>query len=227
MIPVRYFVVELLGLVIFASLFLYELVTGATNVPGFHHYNYAGILWIILYTKWPVVGIYLFHCALFCCLLTLALMEQDRLRAPRWMAMGLPAFFAAVAVVFPSMLTVSLDDQTPFAFTTTMPDWLDRAITSVTGGLAGFAIGCVTKSARLRRRQSTSSIALVLALIGFALGWQAVLTIAVFWLVALSILKLIGGPLLRPRWLTTSTLLFLIALLHHPAWKWLADRLSL
>ena len=32
-IPVRYFLTELIGATIFGSLFLYELVTGAANVP--------------------------------------------------------------------------------------------------------------------------------------------------------------------------------------------------
>ncbi|MEO9595206.1 hypothetical protein, partial [Rhodopirellula bahusiensis] len=52
-VAIRYLIVELIAAGIFASLFLVELVTGAANVPGFQHYAYTGILWIILYTKWP------------------------------------------------------------------------------------------------------------------------------------------------------------------------------
>ena len=85
-IPVRYFLTELIGATIFGSLFLFELVTGAANVPEFKHYFYTGILWIILYTKWPVIGIYLYHAALFSCLLMLSLMDIDRLRCPKWLA---------------------------------------------------------------------------------------------------------------------------------------------
>jgi len=85
-IPIRYLAVEIVAMTIFAALFLSELVTGAANVPGFAQYQYAGIVWIILYTKWLVVGIYFYHCALLSCLLMLALMEADRLRCPRWMA---------------------------------------------------------------------------------------------------------------------------------------------
>jgi leader peptidase (prepilin peptidase)/N-methyltransferase len=187
-IPIRYFTVELVGLGIFASLFLYELVTGAANVPGFRHYHYAGILWIILYTKWPVVGIYFFHCSLFSCVLMLALMEQDRLQPPRWMTIVLPALFA--------------------------------------GGAVGLAVAYLARSIRLRRRQSSSSLAPAFVLLGISLGWQAVLTIAVFWLVVMKTLKLAGGRWVRPRWLTPTTLLLGIAMLHHPAWKWLAGKLS-
>lgn len=226
-IPIRYFVVEVVGLSIFASLFLFELITGAANVPGFRHYHSAGIVWIILYTKWPVVGIYLFHCALLSCVLTLALMEQDRLRAPRWMAMTLPIVFAAFAIAFPAMLTVSLGDQTPLQFPATYPDWLDRAATCLTGGALGWAIGSFAKSIRLRRRQSSASLTPAFVLIGIALGWQAVLTIAVVWLVVMKLLTRVGGRSVRPRWMTATTMLFVIAMLHHPAWKWLAGRLSL
>jgi leader peptidase (prepilin peptidase)/N-methyltransferase len=223
-IPVRYFVVELMGLAIFASLFLYELITGAANVPGFQHYTYAGILWIILYTKWPVVGIYFFHCGLFSCLLTLALMEQDRLRPPRWMKIALPAIFAGIVVAVPTMLTVSFGDQTPLRWPVNVPDWLDRAATSTAGGLVGWAVGFLAHSAAAERR-SFSPLAFAFALLGISLGWQALLTIAAPWLIATALLKLSDGRVSRPQWLSATTLLFLIAMLHQPAWKWLAEKL--
>ncbi|MFI4875594.1 MAG: prepilin peptidase [Blastopirellula sp. JB062] len=226
-IPIRYFTVELVGFAIFAALFLYELITGAANVPGFRHYHYAGILWIILYTKWPVVGVYFLHCMLFSCLLTLALIEQERLRAPRWMTLSLLVGFAGVVIAIPTMLTVSLGDQTPLSLPTTLPGWLDRAATSAAGGLLGWAIGKLGQSNRLRRRQFTASLPLGFAILGLTLGWQAVLTIAVIWLIAMKALKQFGGRRTRPQWLTATTLLFAIAMLHHPAWKWLANHLSL
>ena len=225
-IPIRYFLVELTGLTIFGSLFLYELVTGAANVPGFQNYHHAGILWIILYTKWPVIGIYFFHCLLFSCILMLALMEQDHLRAPRWMVVLLPLVFAITVIASPTMLTVSLGDQTPFQLPMAFPAWLDRATTSATGGIIGWMIGHFAKSIRPRLRQSSSSLAFAFVLIGVALGWQAVLSIALFWLAVMSILKSAGGPRVRPRWLTATTVLFVMLMLFHPAWKWFATHVS-
>ncbi|MEM9586244.1 MAG: prepilin peptidase [Planctomycetota bacterium] len=222
-IPVRYFAVEVVGLSIFAALFLYELITGAANVPGFQHYHHAGILWIILYTKWPVVGIYLFHCAMFSCVLMLALMEQQRLRSPGWMMFALPAVFSGLVVSVPTLLTISLGDQTPLRLPTTVPEWMDRAATCAIGGTLGWTVGLLVKTLRLRRRQSTSSLPLAFLLLGVSLGWQAVLTIAVLWLVVTSLLRFVGGRHLRPRWLTATTLLFVVAMLHHPAWKFLAS----
>lgn len=230
-IPIRYFVVEWIGLSIFALLFLYELVTGGWNIPGFPHYHYAGILWIIMYTKWPVVGIYLFHCLMFSCLLTLALMELDHLKAPRWMTIAMPLFFGSVAIAFPFMLTVSLFDQTPFQLPRTIPDWaipdwIDRAATCLAGGGLGLFVGRSAKSLKLRNRQSSCSLAFGFALVGISLGWQAVLTIAVVWLIVMLVSNRFGGRLIRKRWLTPTTVLFLIAMLHHPIWEVLAKNLS-
>lgn len=226
-IPARYLIVELVGLTIFASLFLYELVTGAANVPGFRQYLFSGITWILLYTKWDVVGIYFFHCMIFCFLLTLALMEQDRLRSPIWFKVALPVMIAGIVIGFPYMLTVSVGDQTPLTLPPSLPGWLDRALSCGVGGLLGWALGHIGRSLRLRNRQSSDSLTLCFLLLGMALGWQAVLTIAVFWCVAMILARLFGGRRVRAMWLTASTMLFGIAMLHHPAWKWIASHLSI
>jgi len=222
-IPVRYLAVELVGLAIFSLLFLCELVTGAANVPGFRHYYYTGILWIILYTKWPVVGIYGFHCILFSCLLMLALMEQDRRRPPRWIAITLLAGFGGVAVAIPNLLPVSLADQVPIGLPQSFPAWGDRVTTIVAGGMAGWVIGRLASRPRLHRGQSSPSFVLSFVLLGVALGWQAVVTVAALWLTATALLKAVGGRWPRPGWLTPTVLLFAVAMLHHPFWEALAD----
>lgn len=225
-IPIRYFVVELIAMGIFASLFLYELVTGAANIPGFQPYIYAGIVWIILYTKWPVVGVYLMHCALFSFLLTYALMEQDRLRLPKWMGIGVPLLFAGLIVAFPALLTVSIADQTPWQLPRSFPERYDRIAICCLGAVVGLVIGKLVSGTELRKRQSTALLVPAFTMIGIALGWQAVFTIGVFWFLAARLLKSIGVRRLRPRWLTATTLLFAITNLHHPFWKLLAEWIS-
>ena len=222
-IPVRYLAVELVGLAIFSLLFSYELVTGAANVPGFRHYYYAGILWIILYTKWPVVGIYFFHCVLFSSVLMLALMEQDRRQPPRWIAITLLAGFGGAAVAIPSLLPVSLADQVPIRLPQSFAAWGGRVMTIVAGGMAGWVIGRLASRLRLHRGQSSPSFVLSFVLLGVAFGWQAVVTVAALWLTATALLKAAGGRWPRPGWLTPTVLLFAVAMLHHPFWKALAD----
>ncbi|MFG0290290.1 MAG: hypothetical protein ACF8CQ_19075 [Rhodopirellula sp. JB044] len=60
-------------------------------------------------------------------------------------------------------------------------------------------------------------------MIGIALGWQATLTIGVIWIGIAAIMRSAGGRTLRPRWLAPTMLLLIAAMLHHPAWKWLAN----
>lgn len=156
----------------------------------------------------------------------LALMEQDRFRPPRRIAFALPSVFALLAILSPPLLTVSLGDQTPWSLPATLPDWLDRAATCAAGAALGGVVARLAKPRRLRHRQSSASLAPALLLLGISLGWQAVVTIAVLWFVAMKILKRSGGQWMRPRWLTATTLLFVVAMPPHPAWKWLAGQVS-
>ena len=48
-IPPRYLAVELIGMAIFGILFLFQLVNGAENIPGFPPYSHTGVVWMILY----------------------------------------------------------------------------------------------------------------------------------------------------------------------------------
>ncbi len=226
-IPLRYFIVEVIGATIFGALFLFELVTGAANVPGFPHYHYTGILWIILYTKWPVVGIYFYHAALFSCLMMLALMDLDRLRCPRWLAGSLLVIFAGLAISIPTLQPVTLDAQTPGDASNLLSPWMIPVATTVIGGFTGWLItGLLWRLGRQRslRRFAGHQFSLAGALIGIALGWQATVTIVAFGSIAtLLIFAAIGRNWRLLRYAATAVL-SAVALLHHPAWKWLAER---
>lgn len=226
-IPLRYFIVEVIGATIFGALFLFELVTGAANVPGFPHYHYTGILWIILYTKWPVVGIYFYHAALFSCLMMLALMDLDRLRCPRWLAGSLLVIFAGLAISIPTLQPVTLDAQTPGDASNLLSPWMIPVATTVIGGFTGWLItGLLWRLGKQRslRRFAGHQFSLAGALIGIALGWQATVTIVAFGSIAtLLIFAAIGRNWRLLRYAATAVL-SAVALLHHPAWKWLAER---
>ena len=137
-IPIRYFLTELIGATIFGSLFLFELVTGATNVPEFKRYFYAGILWIILYTKWPVIGIYLYHAALFSCLLMLSLMDLDRLRCPKWLSGIILCIFAGLSIGIPTLQPVKFYHHLPTDLVSAIPPSMLPIVTCVAGGLIGW-----------------------------------------------------------------------------------------
>lgn len=224
-IPARYFIVEVVGATIFGSLFLYELVTGAVNVPGAPHYHYAGILWIILYTKWPVVGLFLYHAAMFSCLLMLALMDIDRLRCPKWLAWSMVIIFASLPVGIATLRPVVFDDQLPFAWSQAMPSSLAQAVTSLLGGVAGWLLATTARryaGQRILRRSATRSFPLAATLIGIALGWQAALTIGLFCFVCIAAFSTFRGWYHQRKRVAVTALMLTVAMVHHPAWKWLA-----
>ena len=229
-IPIRYLIVELIGAGIFGSLFLFELVTGAANVPGFPLYHYTGILWIILYTKWPVIGIYFFHAALFCCLLTLALMEMDRKRCPRVLGFLMLIVFAALPVAVATLQPVAPDAHLPFQLTASLPEPVSRAIAGLISGMAGGLLGVA--AIRFGFFKRSRNLTLAFTLLGIALGWQAVLTIGVLFGVLFGIAQWFSTASTWPaladakRWINrvgATAGLLLIALVHHPFWKLIAS----
>ena len=225
-IPTRYLAVELIGMAIFGLLFLFQLVTGAENIPGFPPYSHAGIVWMILYAKWKVIGVYFLHCGLFVALLTLMLMEQNRLRPPIWFTLILSVIFSSMVISMPSMLTIDLNSQTPFGLPSAISGWQQRALSCLAGAIVGWLVSLTGNAMRLRKRQSASALRSAFLLIGLTLGWQAVSTIAVLWWTAGKAIRGLGGVRTRPRWFTVTTLLFMITLLHHPLWQRISSLLS-
>ena len=222
-IPIRYFLTELIGATIFGSLFVYELVTGATNVPGFRRYFYDGIVWIILYTKWPVVGIYLYHTALFSCLLMLSLMDIDRLRCPKWLAGIILCTFAGLSIGFPTLQPVKFYAHLPSDLAEALPPSMIPIGTCVAGGLIGLFLTSIIHSLFSRRKQappSSSVFLLAVTLVGIVLGWQAIVTILLFTVVVLAAMYGIER-MLKKRLLVPETVVFsVVAFLHHPLWRW-------
>jgi leader peptidase (prepilin peptidase)/N-methyltransferase len=208
--------VEILGALIFGSLFLYELVTGAANVPGFPDYHYAGILWIILYTKWPVVGIYLYHAALMCVLLTLALIDLDRQRCPLLVACILVIIFSALPVFLPSLQSFTI--EVPFD----MPEIAVRCLTCLAGAAVGWSVA-VLICRKIKMAKRSRALPLAATLIGATLGWQATAIISLVF--ATSLLAISKGRLAKRqlRRVGPARLLFLVVFIHHPFWKWIAE----
>ena len=222
-IPIRYFLTELLGATIFGSLFLFELVTGATNVPEFKRYFYAGILWIILYTKWPVIGIYLYHTALFSCLLMLSLMDLDRLRCPKWLSGIMLCIFSGLSVAIPILQPVKFYAHLHTDFSNVLPPSIIPIITCFAGGLIGWLFtNSIQYLGNQRKLDTLSCSAFPLAgtLVGIVLGWQATATILLFTTIVLAVICAIK-QITKKRLMLSYTVVFsVVAFLHHPLWRW-------
>ncbi|MCH2180441.1 MAG: prepilin peptidase [Mariniblastus sp.] len=217
-ISIRYLVVELIAATIFGSLFLYELVTGGTNVPllgGFHE----GILWVILYPKWPVISAYFLHAFFMCAVLVLALFEWDH-QPLKWtfsIFVGL-IFFLATAAYLP-IQPVPLTDHLPGVSLTLSP-WVGQFLKVVVGCLAGAAIGRLLAIAVAAAKPSLLTYSFFLT--GMVLGWQALLQVTILFGI---LLLMVRGSTKLTRLLEgrpVSVLLVAIAL-HHPFWKIIAD----
>lgn len=78
----RYPSVELTIGLMFLLLYFVELISGGTNLPGRMPNHYAGVLWILFYTKWDLVSLYLFHCFVFCSVFSWTMIGRDGNRVP-------------------------------------------------------------------------------------------------------------------------------------------------
>ncbi|MEM6691725.1 MAG: prepilin peptidase [Planctomycetota bacterium] len=213
----RYLVVECIAAGIFAYLFLIQLVSGAANVPGFWLYAHTGIIWMIFYTKWKVVGIYFFHAIMFSWLLVFALIENDDLKVPRTMSFPIILVFASLAVLLPILQPVPYDGMPPINLTGEAASWISRLITCGVGAVTGGIVALI-----VTKRNFGAPLAAALILLGVTLGWQATLTIAAAWLFFTLLLNRLL-PKIRPTWLGPTALLLAVSLCHHPAWRFLTD----
>ena len=220
-IPARYLIVELLVATIFGSLFLYELVTGARNIPSMQGVSHAGILWIILYPKWNIISIYFFHCFFMSFLMVLSLIEWDRQKLALRFSIGLVLSFLIPATVlfslqpipapgFLSSLTGSIPAVSQFA---------KLAFGGLVGAAVAGLIGAVIK------QPSHSTLIPAMALAGIVLGWQSVLHVSVLLVLLLLVVRFV--PRLRGSLPAQPTFLLLIAvMIHHPIWKIVFEQIS-
>jgi leader peptidase (prepilin peptidase) / N-methyltransferase len=79
-ISLRYPLVEGLVGSIFLLLFSVQLISGGWNLANRTPNTYTGVVWVLLYTKWDLVGFYFYHMLLFSLLFVLLLVDYDRLR---------------------------------------------------------------------------------------------------------------------------------------------------
>ena len=217
-IPVRYLAVEVIAALIFGSLFLYELVTGCANVPLYQSIMHKGILWIILYPKWHVIGIYLYHAFFMCGLLTLALIEVDAQRLKWWHACLPLLLLMILAACLPALLTIPVSEKLTF-FASWDSGFLGQALRPLVGGLAGLLAGCVAGFSPLSRDWRIPVVAF--AAVGAVLGWQSLLQVTI-----LFVLMSVGcsAPQTRRHLSGRPTLVLLAAvMLHHPFWKMLFE----
>ena len=134
-ISLRYPTIEMVVGVFFLMLYFVELISGGANLPIRPPNLYRGVVWIVFYTKWDLISIYLFHCALLCMLLTLALIDLDRKRLSLKAVCQFALLLAVPAFVFPHLLVVKVPRLTHSGLNFM---WVQSLATVLLGAVSGL-----------------------------------------------------------------------------------------
>lgn len=224
-ISLRYPLVEAIAAALFLWLYFVELISGGANLPVREPNAYRGVVWIVFYTKWDLVGLYSYHCVLLCVLLTCVLLDVDRQRAPARTKWCVAAALLLPPLLWPELLPVPLFAQAAERIPAAA---LRAGLGCLAGGLTGAALGWATARACAPPAPGSASagghFVGGLAVVGIALGWQATVAVA---LLAL-LLRLVA--LAIPVWRRSSpppTVFLLTALVvHHTLWRWAVVHLA-
>lgn len=184
-ISARYPIVEAIAGTLFLLFYFVELLSGGQNLPVRNPNPHAGVVWIIFYTKWDLIGLYLFHCYFLTALLTWSLICYDNQRV-RYRSM-LTTFSLAIIplLIWPKLMLVSWNPQAATSWRPTIADALTTAGMGLTVGLVAAAvIGCVFHKVSFGKfltneREFIAGVALV----GCMLGWQAALGLLTFYVI--------------------------------------------
>ena len=214
----RYPIVEAITGSIFLLLYFVELISGGANLPVRPINHYRGVLWIIMYAKWDLIGLYLYHCFLFASLLVFTLMAIDKNRIPRKLLMFCFVMGIAAPLLFPSLVLIPALPSGTGATNAVAASLLH----GVAGAMCGMITGaCVFRLLNHAQESSVgrSSIIASMSLIGMTLGWQALLSVAVMFFAIRLIRKyglLLNGEM---PWQSPVGDLLFTALLHHVCWR--------
>ncbi len=213
----RYPVVEFVTGLIFLVLLQVELLSGGGSLPVRSPNIYAGVVWILWYPKWDLIGIYLYHCFLLCSLLCMTLIVADGWRIPKrlWVSTLLVGLIGPIA--FPDLRPV------PFSVSEVAWSWIpapNSRLGELFSGLLGLSSGALlgilliwTGPRRLLRPGQSFGLALTIALGGLFLGWQAAISLTLIGLVLEFPVRHIGGRIIPKRLLAPRISFLSIAVL--------------
>lgn len=236
-IPIKYLVAELLLGSLAVWIGAYELLSGGINLPLRTPNFYAGVVWIVFYTKWDLVSYALFHFALFCILSTQILILDNKLPVPKrfigftlGLGLTLTACFPWLLLVHSSLFLPGIEVRNPGQFEGVKAEWLNSTRQSVAMGWlysALVALPTAVTATRICNSRQLQDVLMWLGTfgcLGIWLGWQALLVVALTSL-------LIGLPiLLRLRdsdrkSFYLSLIVLSVTILHHTLWDGLIERL--
>ncbi|RUL82792.1 prepilin peptidase [Tautonia sociabilis] len=204
------------GSVVLALLFL-ELLSGGGSVPVRQPNSYNGVVWILWYPKWDLIGLFAYHAVLLCSVLCVTLIAADRMRIP----IRLVLFAAAIGYLGP-MIAADLHPVPP---SDPRPGWLPGSGPSAAeaaSGLIGHLAGLIVGGMLLPGARRPGGILAVLGLAGLYLGWQAAVStglMAAAGMVVLAGASRLIAPLRAVPPVASAGFAVLVQIL---AWRWLS-----
>jgi prepilin signal peptidase PulO-like enzyme (type II secretory pathway) len=229
-----------------------ELLSGGMTLPIRTPNYYAGLLWTVLYVKWDLVGIYLYHVAAIAILFTWALIAADRRRLPATHVAGVLLVMGVLPVAFPWLHPVPLvhpgTTVAGVALPPEQPAWLWRGLAvSIAGMCLGGMIGAAFSGLRQTGHGgppevgppagscgaaplpgvAAPSLPSAFALLGAVFGWQAAAAVAVMSLVLLIAARAWEVAVAHGRGVVTLDLIVLVAsVVHLGLWRWIVTAWS-
>lgn len=223
----RYPLVETMVGGLFLLFYFVELLSGGQNLPVRDPNQYAGVVWIIFYTKWDLIGLYLFHCLLMVSLLAWSLIRFDDQQV-RWRSIGTTFTLAIVPLlIWPHLMLVSWNSA---AVSMGRPTFRDSLLALGIGGAVGAFLGMTIPSLLKRRTPMAArsihdvEFSAGLTLVGVMLGWQAVLSVSAICLMIHQLDDWLGRAK-RGHWSLTASLCMAV-LLQLLTWRLQATHLS-
>lgn len=217
-ISARYPLVESAVGGVFLVLFFVELISGGANIPVREPNFYRGVVWIIFYTKWDLVGMYGFHMLAIAALFTWTLLDIDRQTVPAMTRLATALLLFVLPVAWPGLLPVAWAIDPAWRLSN---PWLGGAATAAVGGLAGWLIAwCASRATGDRGHAASAGL-----IAGMTLGWQAAIGVGLLALV----LRCVAVAAARwRRWPEPPLTAWLLAAycLQLIAWRWSAATLA-
>jgi leader peptidase (prepilin peptidase)/N-methyltransferase len=200
----RYPLVEAAAAVIVGAVASVELLSGGRNLPGeIFAGRRPGMDGLLLDPDWWLVAACAVHCAVLVTLLAWALIDHDGHSVPwRWAAV-MTALAVAAAASLPGVQCVGAG----FGPVTGLSA---AAVASSVGIVAGWLVG---------RMFGGRAAAAMLVLLGAALGWQAVVSVAVLALVFAGLRRLLSAAWPAAVGVRAFDIL-VAAVAHQLAWRW-------
>ena len=133
----RYPIIEAVVAAVVVLFFYRELLSGGQNLPERIPNYYNGIVWILFYTKWDLLSLFVFHSFVLTVLLGWGMINYDRFRVPRSRALISCVVVLGLAMAFPHL------NPSRVVWAEVLPAIPPSVSATLVGCIGGLALGAI------------------------------------------------------------------------------------